>query len=231
MNDKVNDIIEKARSDGRDLLVEPEAKEVLKEYGIEVPEFEVLTSEEEAVEFAEEHSPIVMKIVSPQVIHKSDSGGVKVNVQGEEEAKEAYNEILDNVKDYDPDANIIGIIAYPMAPEGKEVIIGINKDPQFGPVVMFGLGGIFVEILEDVSFRVAPIDEEEAEEMMQEIKGYPILAGARGEDPVDLDALKEMIVKVSKLANEIPVEELDLNPVFAYKDNAVAVDARLMLEE
>ncbi len=231
MNQKVKDIIEEARSEGRDLLVEPEAKKVMEEYGINVPEFDVLKSEDQAAEFVEEHGPIVMKIVSPQIIHKSDSGGVKVNIKNKEEAIEAYNEIIENAKDYEPDANIIGVIAYPMAPEGKEVIIGINKDPQFGPVVMFGLGGIFVEILEDVSFRVAPIGEEEAEEMMKEIKGYPILSGARGEEPVDLEAIKNMIVKVSKLADELPIEELDLNPIFAYKNKAVAVDARMMLEE
>ncbi len=225
-------LIEDVKSGKKQILTEFESKEILKEYDIPVPDGGLATSKEEAIEIAEDIGyPVVMKVMSPDILHKSDAGIIGLDVKDEEEIKEKWDELMDNANDYEPDANILGILINPMIDQGKEVIIGINKDPQFGPVVMFGLGGIFVEILEDVSFRVAPIDEEEAEEMMQEIKGYPILAGARGEDPVDLDALKEMIVKVSKLANEIPVEELDLNPVFAYKDNAVAVDARLMLEE
>ncbi len=225
-------LIEDVKSGKKQILTEFESKEILKEYDIPVPDGGLATSKEEAIEIAEDIGyPVVMKVMSPDILHKSDAGIIGLDVKDEEEIKEKWDELMDNANGYEPDANILGILINPMIDQGKEVIIGINKDPQFGPVVMFGLGGIFVEILEDVSFRVAPIDEEEAEEMMQEIKGYPILAGARGEDPVDLDALKDIIVKISKLADDLPVKELDLNPVFAYKDRAVAIDARMVAEE
>ncbi|KUK18131.1 MAG: Acetyl-CoA synthetase [Thermococcus sibiricus] len=227
---KAREIIEKARAENRP-LVEPEAKEILQLYGVPVPEFKVATNEEEAVQFAREIGyPVVMKIVSPQIIHKSDAGGVKVNIKSDEEAKEAFNTIMKNAKNYKPDANLWGVIIYRMLPLGKEIIIGMIRDPQFGPAIMFGLGGIFVEILKDVSFRVAPISKDEALEMIKEIKAYPILAGARGEKPVNTEALAEIIMKVGELALELPeVKELDINPVFAYEDSAVAVDARILL--
>jgi len=227
---KAREIIEKAKAENRP-LVEPEAKEILQLYGIPVPEFKVATNEEEAVQFAREIGyPVVMKIVSPQIIHKSDAGGVKVNIKSDEEAKEAFNTIIKNAKNYKPDADLWGVIVYKMLPLGKEVIVGMIRDPQFGPAIMFGLGGIFVEILKDVSFRVAPISKDEALEMIKEIKAYPILAGARGEKPVNTEALAEIIMKVGELALELPeVKELDINPVFAYEDSAVAVDARMLL--
>lgn len=224
-------IIEKAKQEGRSALVEPEAKEILQLYGVPTPEFKVATNEEEAVKFAQEIGyPVVMKIVSPDIIHKSDAGGVKVNIKNDEEAREAFNTIIENAKRYKSDANLWGVIVYKMLPLGKEVIVGMIRDPQFGPAIMFGLGGIFVEILKDVSFRVAPITKEEALDMIREIKAYPILAGARGEKPVNIDALAKFIVKVSQLAVELPeIKELDINPIFAYEDSAVAVDARMLL--
>jgi len=223
-------IIERAKAENRP-LVEPEAKEILRLYGIPVPDFKVATNEEEAVKFAREIGyPVVMKIVSPQIIHKSDAGGVKVNIKNDEEARKAFREIIENARRYKPDADIWGVIIYHMLPKGKEVIVGMIRDPQFGPAIMFGLGGIFVEILKDVSFRIAPISREEALEMIREIKAYPILAGARGEKPVDIEALADIIVKVGELALELPeIRELDINPVFAYEDSAIAVDARMLL--
>ena len=228
--EKAKEIIEKAKNEGRP-LVEPEAKEILKLYGVPVPDFKVARNEEEAVKFSNEIGyPVVMKIVSPQIIHKSDAGGVKVNIKNEEEARKAFREIMENAKKYKPDADLWGVIIYRMLPLGKEVIIGMIRDPQFGPAIMFGLGGIFVEILKDVSFRVAPVTKEEALEMIKEIKAYPILAGARGEKPVDIDALADMIVKIGDMATELPeIKELDINPIFAYEDSAVAVDARMLL--
>ncbi len=224
-------LIEDIKSGKKKILTEYESKEVLKEYGIPVPDGGLAETKEEAAEIAGEIGyPVVLKVMSPDILHKSDAGIIGLDVGSKEELEEKWDELMDNADDHDPDAEILGILVNPMIEQGKEVIIGINKDPQFGPVVMFGLGGIFVEILEDVSFRVAPIGEEEAEEMMKEIKGYPILSGARGEEPVDLEAIKNMIVKVSKLADELPIEELDLNPIFAYKNKAVAIDARMVME-
>lgn len=229
--EKARQIIEKAKQEGRSALVEPEAKGILQLYGVPTPEFKVATNEEEAVKFAQEIGyPVVMKIVSPDIIHKSDASGVKVNIKNDEEAREAFKTIMENAKKYKPDADLWGVIVYKMLPLGKEVIVGMIRDPQFGPAIMFGLGGIFVEILKDVSFRVAPITKEEALDMIKEIKAYPILAGARGEKPVNIDALAEFIVKVSQLAVELPeIKELDINPIFAYEDSAVAVDARMLL--
>ncbi|NPA47191.1 MAG: acetyl-CoA synthetase [Thermococci archaeon] len=228
--EKAKEIIEKAKKEGRP-LVEPEAKEILRLYEVPVPDFKVARNEEEAVKFSKEIGyPVVMKIVSPQIIHKSDAGGVKINIKNDEEARKAFREIMENAKKYKPDADLWGVIIYRMLPLGKEVIIGMIRDPQFGPAIMFGLGGIFVEILKDVSFRVAPVTKEEALEMIKEIKAYPILAGARGEKPVDIDALADMIVKIGDMATELPeIKELDINPIFAYEDSAVAVDARMLL--
>ncbi|WP_456365604.1 acetate--CoA ligase family protein [Thermococcus sp.] len=227
---KAKEIIEKAKAENRP-LVEPEAKEILRLYGIPVPDFKVATNEEEAVQFSREIGyPVVMKIVSPQIIHKSDAGGVKINIKNDEEARKAFRGIMENAKNYKPDADLWGVIIYKLLPLGKEVIVGMIRDPQFGPAVMFGLGGIFVEILKDVSFRVAPITKEEALEMIKEIKAYPILAGARGEKPADIEALANIVVKVGELALELPeIRELDINPIFAYEDSAIAVDARMLL--
>ena len=164
-------LIEDVKSGKKQILTEFESKEILKEYDIPVPDGGLATSKEEAIEIAEDIGyPVVMKVMSPDILHKSDAGIIGLDVKDEEEIKEKWDELMDNANEYEPDANILGILINPMIDQGKEVIIGINKDPQFGPVVMFGLGGIFVEILEDVSFRVAPIDEEEAEEMIAFIR-------------------------------------------------------------
>jgi acetyl-CoA synthetase (ADP-forming) len=220
------------RSGDQTVFTEYEAKEVLKEYGIPVQDGGLATTKAEARDIAEEIGyPVVMKGMSKQILHKSDAGIIELSIEDPAGIEEAFDRIMENAEAYDPDAEMDGVLVNPMAPEGTEVIIGINRDPQFGPVVMFGLGGIFVEILEDVSFRVAPIDEQEATEMMEEIQGYPLLTGARGEEPRDLEALVDIIVKVSELAEDLPIEELDLNPVFAYSDGALAIDARMIVSE
>lgn len=233
MSNNVNQIIQKALSENRTLLLEPEAKEVIKAYGIPVTKYKVANSPEEAVKIAQEIGyPIVMKIVSRDVIHKSDAGGVKVNIKNGEEVKKAYAEIENNVKKAVGNYKFEGILVQEFAPEGREVIVGMTKDPQFGPALAFGLGGIFVEVLKDVSFRVAPITKYDAEEMIQEIKGYPILKGVRGQKPVDFETIINILLNVSKLVMEHPeINEMDLNPIITYPDGAKTVDARIILSK
>jgi acyl-CoA synthetase (NDP forming) len=166
------------------------------------------------------------------VIHKSDSGGVKLSLNNAAEVKKAYDEILKKVRKQYPEAAVHGVSVQKMARPGTEVIVGTSKDPQFGPVIMFGLGGIFVELLKDVSFRVIPVERKDAQEMIEEIKGYPLLQGYRGKEPASLPALVEIILKISKWVEGNPwLKELELNPIFAYRDKAVAVDARIVLEK
>ena len=223
-------IIKKAKKEKRSLL-ETEAKELLREYGIPVPDFKLIKSEEEISGLAKEMNfPITMKIVSPEIIHKTDAGGVKVNIKDEKEAKLAYQEIISKAKKYNKEAQIFGVITYSMIPKATEIIIGIMKDPHFGPVIMFGLGGIFMEVLKDISFRILPIEERDAEEMINEIKGYEILKGARGEEPKDIQAIKDLLLKISQLALENPeISEIDLNPVFVFEKGLQVIDARMIL--
>ena len=223
-------IIEKAKKEKRSLL-ETEAKELLKGYGIPVPDFKLIKSEEEIAGLAKEiNFPIVMKIVSPDIIHKTDAGGVKIGVNTENEARLAYQEIISNAKKYNKNAKISGVIVYSMVPQGTEIIIGMMKDPHFGPVIMFGLGGIFVEVLKDISFRILPIEERDAEGMITEIKGYEILKGIRGEPLRDIRAIEEVLMKVSKLTMENPeIKEIDLNPIFVFEKGLQVVDARMIL--
>ena len=223
-------IIKKAKKEKRSLL-ETEAKELLREYGIPVPDFKLIKSEEEITGLTKEiNFPIAMKIVSPDIIHKSDAGGVKLNIKNEKEAKLAYQGIISKVKKYNKEAQIFGVITYSMIPKITEIIIGIMKDPHFGPVIMFGLGGIFVEVLKDISFRILPIEERDAREMIAEIKGYEILKGVRGEGPKDIKAIKNLILKISQLALENPeISEIDLNPVFVFEKGLQIIDARMIL--
>lgn len=223
-------IIQIAKKEKRPLL-ETEAKELLREYGIPVPDFKLIKSEDEIVGLAKEiNFPIVMKIVSPDIIHKTEAGGVKVGIKDEKEAKTAYQDIIYKVKKYKKEAKISGVIAYSMIPQGTEIIIGMMKDPCFGPTIMFGLGGIFVEILKDISFRILPLEERDAEEMISEIKGYQILKGIRGETPKDVKSIRDVLMKISQLVMENPeIKEIDLNPVFVFNEGLRVVDARMIL--
>jgi acyl-CoA synthetase (NDP forming) len=216
----------------QNLLTEVESKELLKKAGIPIVEAKLARSKKEAVSLSKEMGfPVVLKISSPDVIHKSDSGGVKLGLANAAQVGKAYNEIISSIKKTYPKAEIQGVSVQPMAPPGVEVIVGMSKDPQFGPVLMFGLGGILVEVLKDVSFRIVPVTERDAREMIREIKGYPILEGYRGQKPASIPALEKLIVKVSQFVEKNPqIKELDLNPIFAYPDKAVAVDARIILE-
>ena len=226
-------VIDRARREGRRVLTEIEAKELLKQAGISVVDTKLATSRDEAVSISQQLGfPVVLKIASPDVVHKSDAGGVKLDLRTAKQAGKAYDDILKAIKKQYPEAKIQGVSVQKMARPGVEVIIGMSKDAQFGPVIMFGLGGILVEILKDVSFRIVPLARRDAREMIREIKGYPLLEGYRGQEPVDVANLEELILKVSSFVEQHPeVEELDLNPIFAYSDGAVAVDARVILGE
>jgi len=216
----------------QNLLTEVESKELLKKAGISVVEAKLARSKKEAISISKEMGfPVVLKISSPDVVHKSDSGGVKLGLANATQVGKAYNEIISSVKQAYPKAQIEGVSVQSMAPQGVEVIVGMSKDPQFGPVLMFGLGGILVEVLKDVSFRIVPVTTRDAREMIREIKGYPVLEGYRGQKPASIPALENLIVKVSQFIEKNPhIKELDLNPIFAYPDKAVAVDARIILE-
>ena len=226
-------IIDKARGEGRSLLTEVEAKDLLKQAGVSVVDTRLATSREKAVAVSGELGfPVVLKIASSDVVHKSDAGGVKLNLATADEVGAAYDAIMASIGKAFPDAKIQGVSVQGMARSGVEVIVGMSKDAQFGPVLMFGLGGVLVEILKDVSFRIVPLAKRDAAEMIREIKGYPLLEGYRGSEPVDVANLEAMVLKVSEFVDKNPdIKELDLNPVFAYGDGAVAVDARVVLED
>jgi acyl-CoA synthetase (NDP forming) len=218
---------------GRTILTEIEAKQVIKDAGIKVVAARLAKTQKEAVEISSEIGfPLVLKIASPDITHKTDAGGVKVGLKNAAEVKKAYAGIMASVREKFPKAKIEGVAVQKMARQGIEIIIGMFKDAQFGPVIMFGLGGIFVEVLKDVSFRLIPIVKRDAEEMIKEIKGYALLNGYRGQEPAHMPSLVDVLLKLSALVEKTPeIKEIDLNPVFAYKDSAVAVDARLVLEE
>ncbi len=229
-------VIEKARRDGRDSLTEIEAKQVFEAYGIPVTPTVLATTEQEAVDMARKIGyPVVMKIVSPDILHKSDAGGVKVNIKDEAGVREAYNTIMKNAKNYKAEAVIHGIAVQEMAPWGTEVILGSVNDVTFGPTMMFGLGGIFVEVLKDVTFRVAPVASNQALRMLGEIRGAPILAGVRGEAPRDRKALADVICQYSSMIIDLAdqISESDANPVLVYEEGKgiKVVDARIILKK
>ncbi len=230
--DQTSKIINQAKKEGRKALLEPEAKTICMEYGIPVTKFKVALNENEAAKYADEIGyPVVLKIVSPDIIHKSDAGGVIINLKNPAEVTDAYKKILENVKKYKADAKIVGLLVQEMAPQSTETIVGAIKDPQFGQTVMFGLGGIFVEILKDVSFRIAPITPDDAKDMITELKAYPLLKGYRNTPPADIDALVNILCNTSRLVMDNPeIKELDLNPVISYEKGAKTVDARIILE-
>jgi acyl-CoA synthetase (NDP forming) len=224
-------VIETARSQGRTLLTEVESKQVLHDAGMPVALAVLARDADEAAKAAEKAGfPVVLKIVSPDVPHKSDVGGVKLGLQSTEDVKTAFEGIIAAVKAAQPDARIEGVAVQKMAPAGTEVIIGISKDPQFGPVLMFGLGGILVEVLKDVAFRIVPLEPKDARQMVREIKAFPVLEGVRGQPPADIGALEKLILQVSDFIEAHPeIDEMDLNPVLAYPDGMLAVDARIVV--
>ncbi|MBI2470480.1 MAG: acetate--CoA ligase family protein [Planctomycetes bacterium] len=228
---KARDIIQKALQKKRYELLEPEAKELIEAFGITTTRHTVTSSVKEAIQTATSMGyPVVLKIVSPDISHKTDAGGVKVDIRDDAGVEIAYEEIMKNIKKKMPDARIDGILVEEMATPSTEVIVGGLRDPQFGPAVMFGLGGIFVEIYKDVSFRIAPLEECEALDMIHEIKGSKVLKGFRNTEPLDITALAQTILKVSNIMVSLEeIKEIDLNPMLVYPKGVKAVDARIIL--
>jgi acyl-CoA synthetase (NDP forming) len=224
-------IIDQARTEGRKILTEVESKQLLEEAGVPTAHARLASTRDAAVQAASDIGfPVVLKVVSPQITHKTDVGGVKLNLKSPEEVASAFDEIVAAARSAAPDATVAGVSVQQMARPGIEVIAGVSTDPQFGPVLMFGLGGVLVEVLKDVAFRIIPIVPRDARQMIREIKGFPLLEGYRGQEPADLNALENLLLRVSDFVEKHPeVSELDLNPIFAYKDGALAVDARIVL--
>jgi acetate---CoA ligase (ADP-forming) len=229
----VTSIIQQARTRNRQLLTEVEAKAALHAAAIPVSETRLARSREEALTQAQALGfPVVLKICSPDIIHKSDVGGVALNLRTPEAVTQAYDTMMTSARQSHSTATIDGVSVQPMATAGLEVIVGVTNDPLFGPVVMFGLGGISVEILKDVTFRLAPLSPRDAHAMIREIKGFALLSGYRGQPAVDLAALEQLLLQVSTLIEAQPdIKELDLNPVFAYPTGCLAVDARIILHQ
>jgi acyl-CoA synthetase (NDP forming) len=225
------EIIQQARARSRLLLTEVEAKALFSASGVAVAQARLARTREEAVALARDIGfPVVLKVCSPDVIHKSDVGGVKLNLVSAEDVSTAFDDIMRATTQGQPTATVDGVSVQPMATPGIEVIVGLTSDPQFGPLVMFGLGGVYVEVLKDVAFRLAPLSRRDAQSMIREIKSLPLLTGSRGQLAVDLAALEHVLLQVSALAEAHPeIKELDLNPVFAYPQGCLAVDARVVL--
>jgi acetyltransferase len=225
-------IITDARSDGRHALLEHEAKALVALHGAAVSEDRLVQTADEAVEFAQKMAEnVVLKIVSPDILHKSDAGGVRINLKTEKEIRQAFKEIFTNARNYNPKADIRGLLVSPMAAKGVEIIIGTKYDDQFGPVIMYGLGGILVEIIKDVSFRVLPITRTAARRMIEQTKSFPILNGARGKPPLDQKAIRKLLMLCSEIVEAYPdIEEMDLNPVIVHEKGLSIVDARVILK-
>jgi acetyltransferase len=225
-------IVNGAREAGRNNLLETEARELLASYGIRVPLSVLARNPDDAEEIVAKlgSEPLALKIVSKDVLHKSDAGGVKLNIAGSPAVKRSIADIVANVKRHEPRAEIAGVLATPMADKGTELIIGVTRDPQFGPVLMFGLGGVFVEVIRDVVFRALPVTEADVQEMLRELRYGKMLEGIRGLPPVDKHALTQLMLDLSALATTHPeIIEIDLNPVIAHATGYTIADARMIL--
>ena len=211
-------------------LLENEARVILESRGVNNVPGEFCKTKEGVFAAAERLGyPVVIKVVSHQVVHKSDVGGVKVNLHDAQELADAYDQMMESIERHVPDAVIEGVLVTKYIAKAREIIVGALRDPQFGPVVMVGLGGIFTEVFHDTSFGIAPINKREAMRMIKSLKSYPVLEGIRGQKPVDFDAVCDLMVKVSQFVYETEVEELDLNPVFCLPENALVGDARILM--
>ena len=230
----VADILKKAKEAGQSHLSGSDPMDIISAYGFSVPKSGLADTSDEAVALAEQIGyPVVMKIASPDILHKSDIGGVRLGIENRDAVAEAFDEMMVNARRLMPRALILGVTIHGQAPPGKEVILGMTKDPDFGPLIMFGLGGIYVEVLKDVSFRLAPIDKTSALDMIREIRSFPLLRGVRGEPPADIDAIVESILRLSQLVTDFPqIIELDINPlrVMEAGKGAIAIDARMAIE-
>lgn len=229
--DAVSKIINEAAGKGRYSLAEDESRKILGSYGFRFPSRYMATDPDEAAAAAERTGfPVVMKVSSPDILHKTDVGGVRLGVRSRKEARAAFSELTLNAKKFMPSAFIEGVSVYETVPRGKEIIVGITFDRTFGHMIMFGLGGIYVEILQDVSFRIVPVDEFDAREMIGEIRSFPLLKGARGEKPVDMESIVDAILRLSCLSSDFPaIQELDINPLLVNEREATTLDARIIL--
>ncbi|HHT9113012.1 MAG TPA: acetate--CoA ligase alpha subunit [Candidatus Wunengus sp. YC65] len=231
--ENVASFLEKMKQTGRQHLNEEEARQVISAYGFRIPKSILAATEPAAVKAAEEIGyPVVIKISSPDILHKSDFGGVRVGIKNETEVRNCFCEITQKARRLMPDADIKGVLVQQMITGGKEVILGMSRDSQFGPLLMFGLGGIYIEILKDVSFRIAPIGLNEAEEMILEIRSFPLLKGARGERPVDINTVVDNILRLSQLVTDFPeIIEMDINPLIVFPEGGgtMALDARITI--
>jgi acyl-CoA synthetase (NDP forming) len=228
---KAKEILTRARQEKRTVLTEIEAKQLLMESGISCTDTRLAATKDAAVKLSDQFGyPVVLKVSSVDITHKSDAGGVKVDLENKAEVENAFDSIMASSKAAVPTARIEGVSVQGMAKPGIEVIMGMINDPSFGPVIMFGLGGVFVEVLKDVAFRIVPIERFDAEDMINEIKGKKLLEGYRGQEPADVACLQQMLLQLSDFVNATPeIEEIDMNPVFAYRDGAVVADARIAL--
>jgi len=229
--EKAKEIVSKCLEQGRTVLGEHDGAELLRCYGFTTPPLEIARSEEEASQMADQMGyPVVMKIVSPQIFHKMDARAVVLNIETREEAKKAYTDIVKNAVAYNPQAEIYGVLVTKMIPKGEEVILGVNKHPGFGHLLMFGFGGIYVELFKNVSFRLAPIGRNNARRMIRNIKGYEILTGYRGKPKADIETIEKLLVGLSNLVTDNPqVKELDINPLIVHEEGKGATVADIIL--
>ena len=229
----VERILQATRQEKRRIILEPEAKEICRAYKMPTPDFAVARSASEAADMAEKVTfPIVLKIVSPDILHKTEAGAVLLDLTSKEEVEAGYNQIIAKAKAYDGNARVVGVLVQNMAPKGLEVIVGGLRDSQFGPTVLFGLGGIFVEVLKDVAFRVAPLSDLDARDMIRDIHSYSVLKGVRGQPSADEEAIMRILLGTSRIMVEnSAIEQMDLNPVMVYRTGASIVDARIILGE
>ena len=232
-NGKVREVLDRVRQEGRVTIGDAEAREIMQAYGLPMPPSALASTAEEAVAAAERIGyPVVMKIASPDILHKTDIGGVKLNLNTPGDVRDAFDLLVFRATRYMPDAEIWGCLVQQQVRGGKEVILGMSRDPQFGPLLLFGLGGIYVEALKDVTFRVAPIDGREAREMMGEIRAHSLLRGVRGEPPSDLEAIVDTLLRMSQLVTDFPeIAEMDINPLIVFEQGkgALGIDMRLVL--
>jgi len=231
----VQKVIDQVRSEGRMSIGDFEARSIMQAYGLRIPRSEIADTPEKAVQIATQIGfPVVLKIASPDILHKTDVGGVKVGLRNASDVRDAFELMVYRAQRYIPEARIWGCLVQEMAPPGgMEVLVGMNRDPQFGPLVTFGLGGVYVETLKDVTFRVAPFSRQEAEEMLGEIRAHALLDGVRGQPPADKDAILDTLLRINQLVQDFPeITELDINPLMVYQEGqgAVAIDMRLILK-
>ena len=231
--EEIRNIVKNALEEGRTFLLSTEAWKIMDILGIPRPEYGLARTLEEAISVSKEIGyPVALKVVSPQLMHKSDVGGVQLNIRNEEELKNAYQAVTTGVRIREPKAQVIGVEVCEMVPKGVETIVGSRRDPSFGPIVLFGLGGIYVEVMKDVSFRAFPISKREAMEMIGEIRSFPILLGVRGEKKKDIESISDAIIKIGEVVSRVPeISDFEINPLFVYGRGVKAVDVKIILSK